>query len=139
MSEGEGGRVKRPRSDVTDTELAVLKALWQGGPATIRRLTDELYPGGATAHYATVQKLLERLRAKSFVKRRREGRVHVYEAAVERPELIATRLKDTADRLCNGSLTPLLTQLVSARELSEEDRVALRELLARFEREPRTR
>jgi predicted transcriptional regulator len=124
---------------VTDTELAVLKVLWQDGAATIRRLTDELYPGGATAHYATVQKLLERLKAKSFVKRRREGRVHVYEAAVERPELIATRLKETADKLCDGSLTPLLTQLVGARELSEEDRAALRELLERFERGPRDR
>lgn len=131
--------MKRSRSNVTDTELAVLKLLWQDGPATIRRLTDELYPGGATAHYATVQKLLERLQAKSFVKRRREGRVHVYEAAVERPELIATRLKETADKLCDGSLTPLLTQLVSSRELSEEDRAALRELLERFERGPRGR
>lgn len=129
----------RPRSDVTDTELAVLKTLWERGPATIRRLTDELYPGGATAHYATVQKLLERLRAKSFVKRRQEGRVHVYEAAVDRPELIATRLQATADKLCDGSLTPLLTQLVNTRELSEEDRVALRDLIERFERGPRAR
>lgn len=129
----------RRRSNVTDTELAILKVLWERGPATIRRLTDELYPGGATAHYATVQKLLERLRAKSFVTRRQEGRVHVYEAAVDRPELIATRLQETADKLCDGSLTPLLTQLVSTRELSEEDRVALRELIERFEREPRDR
>ena len=57
--------------NVTDTELAVLKALWERGASTIRQLTDELYPEGSTAHYATVQKLLERLREKSCVSRQR--------------------------------------------------------------------
>ena len=50
---------KRP--DVPDAELAVLKALWDQGEATIREIADRLYPGGETSHYATVQKLLDRL------------------------------------------------------------------------------
>ena len=49
----------RPRTDVTDAELAVLKELWAEGPSTIRKLADRLYPGGTTSHYATVQKLLD--------------------------------------------------------------------------------
>ena len=44
----------RTPQDVTDAELAVLQALWDGGPATIRRLTDVLYPGGGPAQYGTV-------------------------------------------------------------------------------------
>ena len=44
--------------DVTDAELAVLQALWERGTATIRQLTDALYPGGGPAQYGTVQKLL---------------------------------------------------------------------------------
>ena len=120
-----------PRPRVTDTELAILKVLWERGPSNIRRLTDELYPGGSTAHYATVQKLLERLREKSCVSRREHGRGHVYDASIDRPELIATRLRETADKLCDGSLTPLLTQLVGARELSDDELVALRGLVER--------
>src|SRR5206468_5487882 len=50
--------------DVPDAELAVLRELWDKGPESIRQLTDALYPGGSDAHYATVQKLLERLEAK---------------------------------------------------------------------------
>ena len=123
-----------PRPRVTDTELAVLKVLWEQGPSTIRRLTDELYPGGSTAHYATVQKLLERLREKSCVSRRQHGRGHVYDASINRHELIATRLRETADKLCEGSLTPLLTQLVGARELSDDELGALRELVERAAR-----
>lgn len=121
--------------NVTDTELAVLKTLWENGPSTIRQLTDLIYPSGGTSHYATVQKLLERLQNKACVRRRLQGRLHVYSAAVDRPELIANRLRETADKLCEGSLTPLLTHLVSARELSEEELAALRDLVERLDRD----
>jgi BlaI family penicillinase repressor len=119
----------RTPQDVTDAELAILQALWDGGPATIRRLTDVLYPRGGAAHYATVQKLLERLEAKGFTCRDRGGAVHVFAAAVGRDELIGRRLRAVADKLCGGSLTPLLTHLVRTRRLSERERRELRELI----------
>jgi len=129
----------RGPSDVTDAELAVLKLLWERGPATIRELTDRLYPDGDAAHYATVQKLLERLQSKRCVGRKRQGRGHVYNAAVVREELIARRLRDTADRLCEGSLTPLLTHLAGTTRLSREELAALRRIVdaRRPDREPR--
>ena len=119
--------------DVTDAELAVLKLLWDGGEKTIRQLADVLYPGGETAHYATVQKLLERLERKRCVARRPEGRVNVFTARIQRDVLIARRLRDTAERLCGGSLTPLLTQLVSESDLSEQDLKDLRTLVERLD------
>lgn len=125
--------MSRPRADVTDAELAVLKVLWARGSATIRALADRLYPGGTTAHYATVQKLLERLEGKGCVDRARDGRVNVYRPRVDRTALIAHRLQATADRLCEGSLTPLLTHLVDRAELSHDDVDALRGLVARLD------
>ena len=68
----------RTPQDVTDAELAVLQVLWDDGPATIRQLTDVLYPGGGTAQYATVQKLLDRLEAKGFVHRDRSAAAHTF-------------------------------------------------------------
>ena len=125
---------QRKRSqDVTDAELAVLEALWERGAATIRELTDQLYPSGGAAHYATVQKLLERLESKRCVARdRRPGR-HVYRARIERGDLIRQNLEDLADRLCDGSLAPLLTSLVQGRRLSAGERRALRELVDELE------
>jgi predicted transcriptional regulator len=112
----------------------VLRALWEQGPATIRALADELYPGGSTSEYATVQKLLERLSDKGHVSRRADGRQHVWSAAVRREELVARRLRDTADELCDGSLTPLLTQLVSTARLTREELAELRRLVDRLAR-----
>jgi predicted transcriptional regulator len=121
---------------VTDAELEVLKALWALEGATIRELTDRLYPAGGASHYATVQKLLERLAAKSYVRRRSRGRVNVFRATVDRAELIAGRLRETADRLCDGSLAPLLTQLVDAASLTPAELATLRDLVERRD-EPR--
>jgi predicted transcriptional regulator len=86
---------------------------------SIRQLTDDLYPGGGPAQYATIQKQLERLESKGFVKRDRSLFVHVFSAAVDRDELIGRRLRAVADKLCGGSLVPILSHLARSKGLSE--------------------
>lgn len=122
----------KPR-DITDTELAVLRLLWKLGPSTIRDLTDRLYPDGGHSHYATVQSLLDRLEQKGFVERSKQGRINVFTATVSRAELIARRLRSTADALCEGSMAPLLTQLVGDVELSGDELATLERLIERLD------
>ncbi len=129
----------RNPQDVTDAELAILQALWDGGPATIRHLTDLLYPGGGTSHYATVQKLLERLETKGCVQRQRLATAHRFAARVARGDLIGRRLEEMADKLCGGSLTPLLTQLLRGRRLSRSERAELRALIDELDRDNRAK
>jgi predicted transcriptional regulator len=119
----------RTPQDVTDAELAVLQALWDGGPATIRQLADALYAEGGRAGYATVQKLLDRLEEAGFVRRDRGAPAHTFSAVVGREELIGRRLQGLAEQLCGGSLTPLLTHLVRTRRLSAREREDLRSLI----------
>lgn len=123
----------RTPQDVTDAELAILQVLWSRRWTTVRELTGILYPERTKAPHATVQKLLGRLEAKKCVKRNRGAWPHVYEAVVAREDLIGRRLQETADELCDGSLAPLLTHLVSAEKLSRSERESLRELLDRLE------
>ena len=119
----------RTPQDVTETELSLLQILWDGGPATIRRLTDVLYPGGGTAQYATVQKLLERLESKRCVRRDRTPSAHTFTALIDRDDLIGQRLHVMAEKLCGGSLTPLLTHLVRTKKLTARERQELRNLI----------
>jgi BlaI family transcriptional regulator, penicillinase repressor len=119
----------RPAQDITSSELAVLRILWDRGTATIRQLTDTLYPGGGAAQYATVQKLLERMEAKAYVKRDRSLFVHQFEPLLDRDQLIGRRLRSLVETLCDGSLTPLLTHLARAGDLTAEDRQALRNII----------
>ena len=127
----------RTPQDVTDAELAILQVLWDGGPATIRRLTDVLYPAGGAAQYATVQKLLERLEAKGCVRRDRAPWPHRFTATVDRETLIGWRLRTTAEKLCGGSLTPLLLHLLRAEQLNPDERQELRSFLDQLKKSPR--
>ena len=115
--------------DVSDTELKLMQALWEAGPSSIRTLTDRLYPGGGASHYATVQKLLDRLEAKRCVRRDRSATPHIFEPTISRDEYLGGRMRAMAERLCGGSLTPLLTHLLKTEALSDEDRKELRKLL----------
>ena len=115
--------------DLPDAELSVLQTLWERGPSTIRQLTDALYPSGTEAHYATVQKLLERLESKGCVGRDRSSWAHVFKAIMDRDELIGRRLQAVAEKLCGGSLTPLLTNLVRSKRLTPRERREIRKLM----------
>jgi len=126
--------MSRDVQDLPDAELAVLQALWEGGPATIRLLTDVLYPRGSDVHYATVQKLLDRLEAKGCVSRDRSALAHVFSATIERDELIGRRLEAVAEKLCGGSLTPLLTNLVRSKRLTAKERREIRKLMQELDR-----
>jgi predicted transcriptional regulator len=131
--------MNRSQTDVTDAELALLQALWDQGPLTIRQLVERVYAQEGTSVYATVQKLLDRLEAKGCVLRDRSGAVHVFEPAIGRDELIGRRLRAVADALCGGSLTPLLTHLVQGGQMTEKDRRELRSLIDQLDRKNRGR
>ena len=126
----------RTPKDVTEAELTVLRVLWEDGPRSVRQIAERLDHLRMTAQPATVQKLLERLEAKEWVRRDRSGEVQRFEALGSRDELIGRRLQGIAEELCEGSLTPLLSHLVKREKLSAADRRALRELVDRLDQGP---
>ncbi len=123
----------RHPQDVTETEMGVLQLLWDKGASTVRQLADQLYPDGGVSAFATVQKLLERLEDKEMVKRRKAPGGQQFYATMDRDTLIGRRLRQMAEQLCDGSLTPLLTQLVRQQKWSAKERSALRGLLRELE------
>jgi predicted transcriptional regulator len=128
--------MSREAQDVTEAELAILEILWADAPTTIRRITERLYARPSTAQYATVQKQLERLEAKGFVKRDRSEFVHAFSPAVARDELIGRRLQAVVDKLCGGSLAPILSHLARTTRLTDAERKALRDLIDQPEERP---
>ena len=120
----------REAQDITEGELAVLQELWRKPGMSIRQLNERLYPRRrAGAHYGTVQKQLERLEAKGFVHRDRSLFVHLFTAAVDRDALVARRVDAMVDKLCGGSLTPIITHLLRSTKLSADERLQLRAMV----------
>jgi BlaI family penicillinase repressor len=119
--------VARTPQNVTDAEWALLDVLWNQGPATVRHLTEVLYPSGGASEHGTVYKLLERLEAKGCIRRDRSGGVYEFHASVARDEVIGRELEALVAKMCGGSLQPLLCNLVRVKRLTPAE---LRELLA---------
>jgi predicted transcriptional regulator len=119
----------RTPKEVTDKELEILQVLWEDGPCTIKHVADRLYPGGGVSKYATVQKLLDRLEQAECVRRERGSGPHIFQAVADRDDLIGRQLRNVAEKLCGGSVTPLLTHLMRARKLSARERAELRALI----------
>jgi len=114
---------------LANAELAVMDVLWQEGRLTARQLQERLYPDATKAQHGTVQKLLQRLEDKRFVERDRELPVHFFSAAISREAYMASQLESLADKLTDGSLLPLITQLVEEKKLSRAEISRLRQIL----------
>lgn len=124
--------MKKP--NVSESELAVLKALWHrrnGG--TVRDIAEDIEKTGVMWAYTTVQTLLNRLETKGYVKRDTTGPAHTYLPAISRERLVAERLHDLADRLCDGASTPLVMALIDNATFSQDDIAQFRELLDRLD------
>ena len=99
----------------------------------LRRLVA-LYLKRADRVVAIGETMKERLEDKGHVTRKLEGRQNVFTARVRREDLVARRLRETADELCDGSLTPLITHLVSSARLSPDELAELRRLVDQLTR-----
>jgi BlaI family transcriptional regulator, penicillinase repressor len=130
-----GENVPRTPSDVTDAELSILQVLWERGEATVREITEQLYPQSGVSEYATVKKLAARLETKGFLERDDSQRAHVLRATIGRDDLIGRRLQDVADSLCQGQWSSLLTQFVNAKGLTAKQQRMLHALIDELEQQ----
>ena len=112
-----------------NSELAVMELLWRKGRLTARQILDQLYPDVGKPQHGTVQRLLQRLRAKGFVVRDRDLGVNVFSPAVSREEYASGQLESLANRLTQGSLVPMITRLVEDDKLTRAEIEKLRRIL----------
>jgi predicted transcriptional regulator len=127
------------KNSISDTELDVLKVLWDHGPGTVREINARLAQLGRRWAYTTVMTLLYRLEAKGFVASDKVSPAHVFRAAVSRDGLLRRRLKDLADDLCKGTPAPLVLALVENHRFSAQEITQFRQLLDQLEtKKPRS-
>lgn len=113
-------RLRRP---VGTLELAVLAQVWARPSGVTPRQVLERLDGDLA--YTTVMTILNRLRAKGFLERERDGRAYRYRPLVSEPEFVASRMTKDLDVARDREAT--LSRFVE--ELSEGDEALLRALL----------
>jgi predicted transcriptional regulator len=117
------------RPPISETELDVLRVLWEQGPGTVRDINGLLRRRGRRWAYTTVLTLLQRLQNKGYVLSDKTELAHVFRAAISREELIRQRLGTIADELCEGTASPLVHALVSTHQFSAAEIEQFRRLV----------
>jgi len=117
------------RTPVSDAELEVLKVLWASGPSTVRDVAAALRKQRRKLAYNTVLTLLSRLREKGYVATDRRDTAHLFSPVVTREDLLGSSLAALADRVCDGTASPLVLALVRGQRFSADEIAQLRKLL----------
>jgi BlaI family transcriptional regulator, penicillinase repressor len=112
-------------------ELAVMKLLWQNRSLTARQIMEELYPDDDRSQHGTVQRLLQRLEDKGFVKRERTpaAAAQQFSAAITRDAYLGAELESLADQLTGGSLAPVISMLIEEKKLTPAEIRRLRRIV----------
>lgn len=117
-----------PTTQLTPLELAIMKVLWEGGPATVQVVRERL-AGERDLAYNTVQTMLNVLHRKAKVRRLRQGRAFEYAPVVSRLQAARQAATDLVQRMFDGSAEGLVMSLVEARHLTPERLARLSELV----------
>lgn len=119
---------KRPLN-IPDSELDVLKVLWERGQATVREVLETLRSAGRQWSYATVATLLDRLETKGVVTSDRSELAFVYKPVISNQEVRQKRVNNLVDKLYQGEPGLLVLHLLKSHPLDPRQAKEVRNLL----------
>jgi predicted transcriptional regulator len=119
---------KRPPS-IPDSELDVLKVLWDLGQATVREALETLRSAGRQWSYATVATLLDRLESKGLVTSDRRELAFVYRPVISTQEVRQKRVNSLVDKLYQGEPGLLVLHLLKSHPLDPTQAKEVRAVL----------
>ncbi len=119
---------KRPPT-IPDSELDVIKVLWERGQGTVREVLETLKAAGRQWSYATVATLLDRLEAKGMVASDRTELAFVYRPLVGEQEVRQKRLSNLVDKLYQGEPGLLVLHLLKSHPLDASQAREVRKIL----------
>jgi BlaI family transcriptional regulator, penicillinase repressor len=125
---------KRELPRPTDSELAILRVLWQEGPSTVRQVRDILERSQPTG-YTTALKLLQIMTDKGLVARDESRRTHVYWVSRSEAQTQRQLVGDLLRRAFDGSATKLVMQALATRKASTQELAEIRRLIETLEQE----
>lgn len=116
---------------LSDAELEIMKIVWSNPDevTVFSYLMDELAARGRPCQKNTLIVLLSRLVNKGFLHARKIGRRNEYTPLVPEAEYQTAQTKRFLDKIYAGSIQGLITSLIPAERLTDEEYEELKRLL----------
>ena len=118
------------KTELSDGEWTLMKALWVSAPATITQLTGALREDTGWSKH-TIISMLSRLEAKGAVRYQSNGRAKAYFPVLQRGDAVRRETSHFLEKVFDGHLGVMLNAVMDSRPLTQAD---LDELSAILER-----
>ena len=118
----------------TETELEILRVLWQHGPNTVREVHNILNcEREIEVGYSTTLKMFQVMTQKGLIERDETVRPQIYSTRVPQEQTQKQLVKDLLNRAFGGSVRQMVMHALSEKEASDEELEQLEQLLDKFE------
>ena len=121
----------RVRPPLSRSELEISQIVWKLGSAKVRDIVQALPPDRGLDFF-TVQTYLRRLKAKGYLRTRREGRADIYSPAVKPASVIRQITAEFVKRAFDGEAFSLMQHLIADHGLSDREIDQLQAALDEF-------
>lgn len=118
---------------ISDAELEIMKIVW-GNPEKVTLfsyLMDELAARGRPCQKNTLIVLLSRLMNKGFLNAKKIGRRNEYTTLVSEKEYQTAQTKNFLDKIYEGNVACLVSNLIAGDFLTDEEYGELRKMLGK--------
>jgi len=122
------------QKSIGDQELALLRFVSDAGRATVAQAVEGFGQPRGLAR-STVLTMMERLRKKGHLGRRRADGVYHYAPRTAPGAAIQHAVRTFVDRTLGGSITPFVAYVAEREGLSDDEIEELETLLAKLQRE----
>ena len=115
----------------TAGEMAILEALWELGPSTVRQVNDLLNTkkDGKAVTYTTTLKFMQLMHKKGMLSRQKEGVGHIYTPTISEKENLQKTLDEIVEKTFHGSAMKLVMQILGSHKSSSDELNKIREFL----------
>jgi predicted transcriptional regulator len=126
--------IRKPRY-FSPAEWELLQYILEHHPITVREVTAQFAETHGHAR-TTVLTMMERLREKGYLTRRKLGGVNRYSPSEPKPELLQGLVRDFVQKALGGSVSPFVAYLGREARLSPEELSELKQLVQEQEAQP---
>ncbi|HET7329411.1 BlaI/MecI/CopY family transcriptional regulator [Dyella sp.] len=121
-----------PKPSIGDQELALLHYLAEHENATVGEVAADFGEARGLAR-STVLTMMERLRAKSYLKRRHVDGVYRYSTATGPSEALSNAVGQFVEKTLSGSLSPFVAWMSQKGEVSDNELAELEALVSKLQ------
>ncbi|HEU4555712.1 MAG TPA: BlaI/MecI/CopY family transcriptional regulator [Chitinophaga sp.] len=118
----------------TESELEILRVLWEKGPSTVREV-HEILEKSKDAGYTTTLKLMQIMHEKGLLQRDTSSKTHIYAAAISQENTQRQLLDKMIDTVFNGSASQLVLQALGNHKSSREELEKIKQYLDEIEKQ----